>query len=92
MKTLITLPQRIPYGKHYIDKKDNYSVIKALNSGIISNGKYVSKFEKEVKKYLNCKFALTCSSGTAALHLAFLSLNCLKLVAISFMFKSQTHL
>ena len=75
MKTLITLPQRIPYGKHYIDKKDNYSVIKALNSGIISNGKYVSKFEKEVKKYLNCKFALTCSSGTAALHLAFLSLN-----------------
>ena len=75
MKNLTKLQHRIPYGKQYIDKKDNYNVIKALNSEIISNGKYISKFENEVGKYLKSKFALTCSSGTAALHLAFLSLK-----------------
>lgn len=75
MKKLIKSKNKIPYGKHYIDKKDNLSVIKALNSGIISNGTSLKFFENKTKNYLGCKFSLACSSGTAALHLSFLSLD-----------------
>ncbi len=75
MKKLIKSKNIIPYGKHYIDKKDNLSVMKALNSGVISNGSSINFFENKTKNYLGCKFALACSSGTAALHLSFLSLD-----------------
>ena len=75
MKKLIKSKNIIPYGKHYIDKKDNLSVMKALNSGVISNGSSLNLFENKTKNYLGCKFALACSSGTAALHLSFLSLD-----------------
>ena len=75
MKKLIKSKNKIPYGNHYIDKKDNLSVIKALNSGIISNGTSLKLFESKTKNYLGCKFSLACSSGTAALHLSFLSLD-----------------
>jgi dTDP-4-amino-4,6-dideoxygalactose transaminase len=75
MKKLIKLKNRIPYGKHFIDKKDNSSVLKALNSEVISNGPTLNFFENKTKNYLGCKFSLACSSGTAALHLSFLSLD-----------------
>jgi len=75
MPDLIKLKNKISYGKHHIDRFDKISVINALNSEILSNGPLVEKFEKRLNKYLNCKFSLACSSGTAALHLAFLSLD-----------------
>lgn len=75
MANLIKLKNKIPYGKHYIDRLDKNSVLSALNSGILSNGLLVNKFEEKVNRYLNCKFSVACSSGTAAIHLAFLSLN-----------------
>ena len=75
MKKLIKLKSKISYGKHYIDKNDNTSVVKSLNSGVLSGGKNIIFFEKKIKEYLKSKYALACSSGTAALHLAFLSLN-----------------
>jgi len=75
MKKLIKSKNKIPYGGHHIDKKDNLSVIKALNSGVISNGTSIKIFESKTKNYLGCKFSLACSSGTAALHLSFLSLD-----------------
>ena len=38
-------------------------------------GPYVSKFEKKFKNYVGSKYVVACSSGTAALHLALLSLE-----------------
>lgn len=65
----------IPYGKQYITNKDKRIVLKSLSNHLITTGPYVEKFEKELKKYLKCKYAYVCSSGTAAIHLAMLSLN-----------------
>ena len=65
----------IPYGKQYIDKNDKLLVSKALSNNLITTGPYVKKFEKKLKEYLKCKFSYVCSSGTAAIHLAILSIN-----------------
>lgn len=65
----------IPYGKQKIDRKDA-NVVKSSTLGkLISTGPFVSKFENNINNYLNCKYAFSCSSGTAAIHLAFLSIG-----------------
>ncbi len=46
-----------------------------INSGNLSNGIYVKKFEENLKKYFKSKFALSLNSGGTALELAVLSLN-----------------
>lgn len=65
----------IPYGRQLINKQDKELVLDALSNNFITTGPYVEKFEKEIKKYLNCKYSYTCSSGTAAIHLAMLSVG-----------------
>ena len=65
----------IPYGKQLIINKDKRIVLKSLSNNLITTGPYVEKFEEELKNYLKCKYAHVCSSGTAAIHLAMLSLN-----------------
>jgi dTDP-4-amino-4,6-dideoxygalactose transaminase len=68
----------LPYTKQHISKKDALEVSKALFQEKITTGKYVKKFEEEFKKYTECKFALTCSSGTSGIHLAFLAIGLTK--------------
>jgi len=63
----------IPYGKQFIDQKDKKYVINSLSNDLITTGPYDKLFEKEIKKYLKCKYSFVCSSGTAAIHLALLS-------------------
>ena len=46
-----------------------------LSSGNLVQGKFVLEFEDSLKKYLNSGNAIVVSSGTAALHLALISLN-----------------
>ncbi len=80
---------RLFYGKHFIDLKDKISLKEALNQRLISGGRLVEKFEKKLSTYLSSKYSIVCSSGTAALHLIFLSLNlkkkdCVILPAINF--------
>ena len=65
----------IPYGRQLINYKDKQLVLKSLSNDLITTGPYVEKFEKEIKKYLNCKYSYVCSSGTAAIHLAMLSVG-----------------
>ena len=65
----------IPYGRQFIDNADKKSVLNSLSNDLITTGPFVEKFEKELKKYLNCKYSYVCSSGTAAIHLAMLSVN-----------------
>lgn len=65
----------IPYGKQFIDKKDKSLVIESLSNDLITTGPLVKKFENQIKKYLKSKYSYVCSSGTAALHLAMMSLN-----------------
>jgi len=63
----------IPYGRQYLDKADLDMVSKSLNLQLITTGKFVKKFENELTKFLKVRNVISCSSGTAALHLAFLS-------------------
>lgn len=65
----------IPYGKQFIDQSDIRQVSKSLRNRLITTGKFVLDLEKKVQNFLSCKYAVTCSSGTAALHLAMLSLG-----------------
>ncbi len=65
----------IPYGRQFIDKKDKLSVLSSLSNDLITTGPYVKKLENELSKYFNCKYSHVCSSGTAAIHLAMLSIN-----------------
>ena len=65
----------IPYGRQFLDKKDKLLVLNSLSNDLITTGPCVKKFEHELKNYLNCKFSYVCSSGTAAIHLAMLSIE-----------------
>ena len=60
----------IPYGKQWIDNKDIESVVSVLKSDWLTTGPSVYEFEKEFAKYVNAKYAVAVSSGTAALHSA----------------------
>jgi len=65
----------IPYGRQFIDRNDIKEVSKALKQDLITTGSYVNKFENKISKFLKVKYALSCSNGTAALHLAFMAIN-----------------
>ena len=65
----------IPYGRQSIDNADKKLVLKSLSNNLITTGPFVEKFERKIKKYLKCKYSYVCSSGTAAIHLAMLSIG-----------------
>jgi dTDP-4-amino-4,6-dideoxygalactose transaminase len=63
------------YGSQFIDKDDILSVESSLTQNYLTTGPIVKKFEDKIKKNLNCKFVASCSSGTAAINLAFKAIN-----------------
>ncbi|KKS34905.1 MAG: UDP-4-keto-6-deoxy-N-acetylglucosamine 4-aminotransferase [Parcubacteria group bacterium GW2011_GWC2_42_12] len=63
----------IPYGHQNIDQEDIREVITALKSDWLTQGPRVLQFEKALAKYCGAKYAVAVSSGTAALHLAYLA-------------------
>ena len=65
----------IPYGNHYIDKKDAKAVIKSLNNKFITQGPLIYKFEQKICKIVKSKYAVAVSSCSAGLHLAVKSLE-----------------
>ena len=67
--------KHIPYGRQFINKSDIDLVSSSLREDLITTGKNVKKFENKNSKFLKAKFALSCSNGTAALHLAFCAIS-----------------
>ena len=67
----------IPVSTPFFGKNEKKFVNKALDSKAISGfyGEYLPKFENFFSKICDCKYGITVSSGTTALHLALLSLN-----------------
>ena len=65
----------INYGKHFIDRSDIKHVLDTLNSDWLTQGPKVKIFEDKLKKFLNSKYSLVVNSGTAALHLACISIG-----------------
>ena len=65
----------IPYNRQHIDNQDVKIISKAVKQNLITTGNYVKKFENQIKKLLQSKFAISCSSGSAGLHLAMKAIN-----------------
>lgn len=63
----------IPYGHQKINQNDIEEVIKVLKSDWLTQGPKVLEFEEVLAKYCGAKYAIVCSNGTAALHLAYLA-------------------
>lgn len=64
----------IPYGKQNIDEDDIKAVVEVLRSDFLTTGPKIKELEEALAKYCGSKYAVVVSSGTAALHLASLSL------------------
>lgn len=65
----------IPLARPNITDEDIQAVSEVLRSGHLVQGQKVRQFEKSVSSYVGTKYAVAVSSGTAALHLALLSLD-----------------
>lgn len=63
----------LPYGRQVIDNDDVAAVVAVLKSDFLTTGPVVEEFEAAFAKRVGARFAVACSSGTAALHLAALA-------------------
>lgn len=67
--------KRLPYAKQWIDKIDISEVVNVLKSDFLTQGPKIEEFEKALTNYVDAKYAVAVSSGTAALHLACLAMG-----------------
>lgn len=66
----------IPVCEPFIGEKELEYAIDCLKSNWISSkGKYIDEFEKRFANYCDCKYGISTTSGTTALHLALASLG-----------------
>lgn len=65
----------LPYGRQYIDEDDIQAVAEALKSDFLTTGPQVEKFEEVLCNTTGAKYAVACSNGTTALHLACMTLD-----------------
>jgi UDP-4-amino-4,6-dideoxy-N-acetyl-beta-L-altrosamine transaminase len=71
----MSLKPFIPYGRHNIDDEDIQAVINVLKSDFLTCGPQVEAFEKALAEKVGARYAIACSNGTVALHLAYLALG-----------------
>ncbi|MFW6029437.1 MAG: UDP-4-amino-4,6-dideoxy-N-acetyl-beta-L-altrosamine transaminase [Halanaerobiales bacterium] len=60
----------IPYGRQWIDDDNIEAVLDVLKSDYLTTGPKISEFEEKFARYVDAKYAVTVSNGTAALHAA----------------------
>ena len=65
----------LPYGRQLIEEDDIAAVAAVLRSDLLTTGPAVTAFEEAVAARVGARFAVSCSSGTAALHLAAVALG-----------------
>jgi UDP-4-amino-4,6-dideoxy-N-acetyl-beta-L-altrosamine transaminase len=65
----------IPYSKQSINEKDIHAVSEVLKSDYLTTGPKIKEFEDLFAKKVGSKYAIAVSNGTAALHLACITLN-----------------
>ena len=76
MSKKILTSNLIPVSSPYITRKDVNSVNRALKSGwISSDGPEIKKFEENFSLFVDRKYSVAVSSGTAALEIAIKALN-----------------
>ena len=65
----------LPYGRQQIDDDDIAVVAEVLRGNFLTSGPSVGAFEEALATATGAEYAVVCSSGTAALHLALAALN-----------------
>ena len=60
----------LPYGRQSIDESDIQAVVETLRSDWLTTGPKVAEFEEAMAAWVGAKYAVSFSSGTAALHAA----------------------
>lgn len=65
----------LPYGRQSLDQDDLEAVERVLHSDFLTSGPTVEDFELGLAEATQAKFAVSCSSGTAALHLTAMALE-----------------
>jgi UDP-4-amino-4,6-dideoxy-N-acetyl-beta-L-altrosamine transaminase len=58
----------LPYGRQSIDEQDIAAVVEALRSEWLTTGPKVAEFEEAFAAWVGARYAVSFSSGTAALH------------------------
>ena len=58
------------YGHQYIDDADIQAVVDVLKSDYLTCGPKITELEEKLCKLTGAKYAVVCSNGTAALHMA----------------------
>lgn len=61
---------KIYYGHQYIDEDDIQAVVDVLKSDYLTCGPKIDELEAKLCQVTGAKYAVVCSNGTAALHLA----------------------
>ena len=64
----------LPYGRHALDEDDVAAVAEVLRGDWLTTGPTVDAFERKLAARLGVRHAVSCSSGTAALHIAYAGL------------------
>lgn len=67
--------KKIPYGRQQVTQSDIDAVTVALKADYLTTGPIVAEFEEKFAEYVNAKYAVAVSNGTAALHLCTLALE-----------------
>src|SRR6185437_11791065 len=73
---MTTAERYLPYGRQTIDDDDVAAVASALRGDFLTTGPLVAKFEEAFARATGATEAVVCNSGTAALHLAMLAIDC----------------
>ncbi len=61
---------KIYYGHQYLDQADYDAVLDVLKSDYLTCGPKIEELEKKICEITGAKYAVACSNGTAALHIA----------------------
>ena len=62
--------KKIYYGHQYLDQADYDAVVEVLKSDYLTCGPKIDELEKKICNITGAKYAVACSNGTAALHMA----------------------
>ncbi len=65
----------IPFHKPCLDDREIKAVQDALSSGWLTMGPKTIEFENRFREFIGAKYAISCNSATAALHLSLLALD-----------------
>lgn len=65
----------LSYGRQFLDEDDIQAVAEVLRGDWLTTGPTVQRFENKLRDVVKSAYVASCSSGTAALHMAYMALG-----------------